>query len=124
MATLTTRQEVSFTIEALKADGSPGDVQAGSVSAASSDETVIMVALDSGDQMKGMVSAVAESPNGPDGNPVANRFVVSADADLGAGVVTITGPSEDIFVTVDPRDQATTFRITLGTPQDKVMPGP
>src|SRR6266853_3944648 len=111
MATLTTRQHVTFVIEPEKADGTPATVETGSVVVASSDETVIKVALDAGNELAGDVMAVAA------GGPA--RFTVTADADMGAGVMTITGTSEDIMVTVDQRDQASTFKSTLGTPADK-----
>lgn len=118
MATLTTRQHVAFKIEPQKAnnpDGSPGGpatVEPGSVVVASSDETVITVTLDPANELAGDVMAVAAGGS-------AARFSVSADADMGAGVVTITGTSEDIDVTADPRDAATSFVITLGAPVDK-----
>lgn len=108
---LTTRQHVTFVIEPEKADGSPASVEPGSVVVASSDETVITVSSDTGNELSGDVMAVAE------GGPA--RFTVTADADMGNGVVTITGISEDINVTVDPRDQAAMFKITLGAPADK-----
>lgn len=124
MANLTTRQHVTFTLNPLRDDGTPGQLQAGSVSVASSDETVVMVSLDPANELAGDVVAVAESAVGPDGSPMPSRFVVQADADMGQGVVTITGTSEDIFVTVDARDQATSFTITMGVPQDKAAPAP
>jgi hypothetical protein len=124
MANLTTRQHVTFTLNPLRDDGTPGQVQAGSVVVSSSDETVIMVALDPANELSGDVMAVAESAMDPDGNPAPSRFVVRADADMGQGTVTITGTSEDIFVTMDPRDTATSFTITMGVPQDKAAPAP
>lgn len=111
----------------MRGDGTPGQIQPGSVTVSSSDETVIMATLDPTNELMGDVSSVAVSPDGPDGNPVATRFVVQADADMGQGVVTITGTSEDIFVTMDPRDQTTSFTITMGAPEDKApapQPGP
>ena|SRR5216684_108654 len=119
MATLTTRQHATGTIAPVKADGTPGTIQAGSVVVASSDATVITVTTDPANELSVDVSAVAASALDPAGNPLPSRFTVSADADMGAGVVTITGTSEDIFVTVDPRDLATSFTITLGSPVDK-----
>jgi hypothetical protein len=116
MADLTTRQHVTFLIAPMKSDGTPAPVQPGSVVVASSDETVITVVMDAANELAGDVSAVAA------GGPAS--FSVTADADMGAGVVTITGRSEDIMVTVDPRDQAATFTITLGAPADKSPPPP
>jgi hypothetical protein len=110
MAQLTTRQMVHATLAVTKADGSAGQVEAGSVVWASSDETVVLAAP-SADGMEADISSVA--PGGP------ARFTVTADADLGAGVVNIIGVSEDILVTADPRDQASIINITLGAPTDK-----
>lgn len=128
MATLTTRQHVTFTIEPMRAnpDGSqsPATVQPGSIVVASSDETVVMVAPDAANELAGDVTAVAASQVGADGNPIATRFTVTADADMGNGVQTITGVSEDIFVTSDPRDNASSFVITFGAPEDKPGPAP
>lgn len=110
MATLTTRQMVHATLAITKADGTPGTVEAGSVTWASSDETVVL-AVPSADGMEADIEAVA--PGGP------ARFTVTADADLGSGVTNIIGVSEDIDVTIDPRDQASVINITLGAPADK-----
>ena len=110
MATLTTRQMVEATLSITKADGSPGDIEKGSVAWASSDETVV-VAVPAADGMSAVINSVA--PGGP------VRFTVTADADLGAGVLNIIGVSEDITVTLDPRDAASVITITLGTPADK-----
>ncbi len=106
---LTTRQHVIYTLEFDKADGTPGSVEAGSVVVASSNETVITVAL----LADGTVDVSSVAAGGP------ARFTVTADADLGAGVVSIIGTSVDVNVTADPRDAATTVRITGGTPADK-----
>lgn len=110
MASLTTRQQVDATITVTKADGSPGSLDGVPVWA-SSDETVLTVAAGA-DGMSAVVSTVA--PGGP------ARVSVTADADLGAGVVPLIGTSEDILVTVDSRDQASVITIALGTPADKV----
>jgi hypothetical protein len=106
MATMTDTQMLPFTLQPMKADGTPASVQAGSVVYASSDETVMTVTGLSADQLSGNVSAVAE------GGPA--RITVQADADLGAGVVTITGVSEDVTVTADPANLASTFTFTFG----------
>lgn len=109
MANFTTRQHIIATLSFTKADGTPGTVEAGSVTAASSDDTVMTAAV----LADGTVDIEAVAAGGP------ARIVVQADADLGAGVVSITGTSEDCIVTTDPRDQATTVTITMGTPVDK-----
>lgn len=109
MAEWTTRQQADGSISITKADGSPATVDGVPVWA-SSDETVLTVTA-SADGMSAVVSTVAA------GGPA--RVSVSADADLGAGTLTITGVSEDITVVVDPRDQASQITIVLGAPVDK-----
>ena len=71
------------------AKGRPAPVEAGSIVWASSDDTVLSVAP-AADGMSAVVSSVGAG---------TARVSVSADADLGAGVVTITGVSEDVNVT-------------------------
>jgi len=117
MAGLTTRQTVSAALSITKPDGSAGAVE-GAPSWASSDETVLKV-TPAADGMSAVIDSVAPSALDADGAPVPARVTVSADADLGAGVTTITGVSEDITVTLDPRDQASVVTMTLGTPADK-----
>ena len=110
MANLTTRQTVAASLAITKADGTPGSVQ-GAPSWASSDETVLKV-TPSADGMSATIDSVA-----PSATPA--RITVNADADLGSGVTPITGVSEDITVTLDPRDQASVVTMTLGAPADK-----
>lgn len=117
MATMNTSQMLPYTLEFFLADGTtPAQVQAGSVVAASSDETVVTVAADAANENAGSIMAVAE------GGPA--RVTFTADADLGAGVVTITGVTEDITITQDPATLAQTFRITLGAPVAKAPAAP
>lgn len=75
---------------------------------ASSDETVI-TAVASADGMSGVVNTVA---------PGTARVTVSADADLGAGVIPIIGVSEDIIVTAG--SVASVMTLDLGAPAAKV----
>lgn len=108
MANINTDQSfpsVSLTIT--KKDGSPATVD-GVPIWASSDDTVLRPEPVS-DGMTGSVKPVAAG---------VARVVVTADADLGSGVVTITGVSEDITVTTGPLSMATTIAITLGDPVD------
>jgi len=42
-----------------------------------------------------------------------------AELDIGAGVVTITGVTEDITVTLGPSQQASTMTLNLGAPVAK-----
>jgi len=77
---------------------------------ASSDETVLRVTP----AVNGMSAAVETvGPGGP------AHITVSADADLGSGVSTIVGVSEDITVTVNPNSVASVMTLSLGAPVDK-----
>jgi hypothetical protein len=76
---------------------------------ASSDETVLTV-IAAPDGMSAAVNTVAIG---------TARITVSADADLGAGVASITGVSEDVNVTQGPSTLASTMVLNLGTPVDK-----
>ncbi len=110
MATLTTRQEYAgITLVITTTDGKPAKVD-GAVVWASSDETVLSF-TESADGLTGSIGSVGV------GGPA--RISFTADADLGAGVQTITGVTEDITVTADPRDLASTFTVTLPAPTDK-----
>ncbi len=89
MADITTDQfypDVALTIT--DAQGRPAAVDGVPVWA-SSDETVVSVVA-AADGLSAVVSSVAAG---------TARVTVSADADLGAGVVPITGVTEDINVT-------------------------
>lgn len=76
---------------------------------ASSDETVLTV-TPAADGMSAAVDTVAVG---------VARITVTADADLGEGVTTITGVSEDVNVVLGPLSQATTLALDLGAPADK-----
>ena len=73
----------------------------------SSDDTVLGV-VPAADGMSAVVNTVA---------PGTARISVSADADTGAGVVPITGVSEDIVVTSG--NVASVMALDLGAPADK-----
>lgn len=77
---------------------------------ASSDETVLTV-VPGTDGMTAVVSTVA---------PGTGRITVSADADLGAGVIPITGVSEDITVALGASHMASVMALNLGSPAAKV----
>jgi hypothetical protein len=77
---------------------------------ASSDETVLSVVVAAGGMSADILSVA----------PGTARVTVSADADLGAGVQTITGVTEDINVTNG--SVASVMTLTLGTPVDKPVP--
>jgi hypothetical protein len=120
MPTMMNTQEVTFTLEPRlrNADGTPGEiapVQPGSIVWATSDDTAIRVVTTDG--MTGKIQGV--SPN-TDRAPAS--LSVTADADLGEGVVTITGvsdPQDPFIITQDPAALAGTFTMTFGAPQAK-----
>lgn len=90
----------------------PASVEPGSVVWASSDPTVLTVVA-AADGMSFDVTTVA---------PGTARLSVTADADLGAGIQTITGTSEDVVVAQNPNTAATSFTITFGPFSDLVPP--
>ncbi len=89
-------------------DGKPANVD-GIPVWASSDETVLRPAPNP-DGMGGMIETVG---------PGTARITVTADADLGAGVSTITGVSEDVAVTPGVLPAAL-MTLTLGPATPKV----
>jgi hypothetical protein len=103
MASMNTSQQVSATLAITNAAGAAAPVDGVPVWA-SSDETVVSLTV-AADGMSAVAPAVA---------PGTARITVTADADLGAGVVTITGVSEDIIVVVDPANLASVMTLTLG----------
>lgn len=115
---MNTSERISVTLEFFLRDGTtPATVQDGSIVWASSDETVVRAVPDAADAKTGFLESVAESTT-------PARVTFTADADMGAGVVTITGVTEDIDVTQDPATIANTIRITLGAPVPKVAAPP
>lgn len=76
---------------------------------ASSDETVLKV-TPADDGMSAVVDTVGAG---------TARISVSADADVGTGVSTITGVSEDVNVTIGPNSVASHMTLDLGTAADK-----
>jgi hypothetical protein len=115
MADVNTDQMLPFTLAPLKDDGTPADIDNTSVVYASSDETVMRVQDLTADNLAGNVFPVAAG---------AARVSVTFDADVGAGVSTITGVSEDVNVTLGPSAQATHFTFTFGAPVPKTGPTP
>ena len=115
-------QEVTFTLEPrmLNPDGTPGalaQIEAGSVVWATSDDTAIRVVTVDG--LTGKIQGVSDNTN-----RAGAALTVTADSDLGAGVVTITGtmdPADPVFViTHDPAaDRAGTFTMVFSAPQPK-----
>ena len=108
MANANTSQMFNATLVILDATGAPAKVD-GIPVWASSDATVVSVTA-SADGMSATVPCIA---------PGTARITVTTDADLGAGVSTITGVSEDIVVTLDPAHIASVITLTLGAPVPK-----
>lgn len=110
MADLLTSQEFpSVTLSITNSAGQPASVDGVPVWA-TSDATIVSVVA-AADGMSAVVAAVAA------GGPA--RVTVTADADLGAGVVTLTGVSEDINVAQDPAQLASVMTLTLGAAAPK-----
>ena len=110
MAELTTAQQFpNVVLTITNAAGQPAPVDGVPVWA-SSDETVVTVVA-AADGMSAVVSSVA--PGGP------ARVTVTADADTGTAVSTITGVTEDIMVTLDPAQMASVMTLDLGTAAPK-----
>lgn len=80
---------------------------------ASSDATIVVATPDA-TGMKGKISSVAAGDA---------RVTFTADADMGAGVETITGIAE-ITVVQDPATRARTISVTLGAATPKVAVTP
>jgi hypothetical protein len=97
-------QKVSLTIQPVDKKGKPAPVD-GVPEWASSDETVVTLEV-AADGLSAVASAVA---------PGSCRVVVTADADLGSGVTSITG-SIDFNIT---GGQATAVTVVAGTPEDQ-----
>jgi hypothetical protein len=108
MADGNTSQEFTATLVITNAAGNPAPVDGVPVWA-TSDATIISVTA-AADGMSAIIPCIA---------PGTGRVTVTADADLGAGVQTITGVSEDINVTVDPANQASVLSLTLSPPGPK-----
>lgn len=120
MPTMMNTEEVTFTLEPhlVNSDGTPGavaQVEPGSVVWATSDDTAIRIVTDDG--MTGKIQGVSDNTN-----RAGAALTVTADADLGSGVVTITGtmdPVDPVFIiTQDPAQlQAGAFVMRFSAPQ-------
>jgi hypothetical protein len=108
---LTDIQSVTLSIQPVDAKGNPAPVETGSVKFVSSDPNTVTVGPDPADptnELKAVATAVG--PLTAVGSSV--QVAASADADLGAGVATISG-SIDFTVIAS---QATGLTINTGTP--------
>lgn len=103
---LTSTQQCSMQITPIDAKGHATTVQAGSVEWTSSNDTVVTVTENSGDETKAMAVSVA---------PGTATIQVTADADLGTGVVPIVGTLD---IEVMP-GQAVSVTIAPGTPENQ-----
>jgi hypothetical protein len=114
MAALMTSEEFpSVTLSITNSAGAAASVDGVPVWA-SSDATVLAVIVDA-TGMNAKVSSVA---------PGTARITVTADADLGAGTVTITGVSEDVTVTQDPAQLASLMSFNFGAAAAKTPAAP
>lgn len=98
----------AVTLTITNAAGAPAPVDGVPVWA-TSDATILTVTA-SADGMTALVSTVAAG---------TARVSVTADADMGAGVSTITGVSEDVIVTQGPSQLASAMTFSFGTPVPK-----
>ncbi len=109
MATLTTDQQfANVTLEITDDKGRQAQID-GMPVWASSDETVLTV-TPTENSLTATIDSVA---------PGSARVSVSVDADLGEGVTSIVGSTEDITVTMAPAGAATNVKLVLGEPVDK-----
>jgi hypothetical protein len=108
MADLTTAQQFNVTLTITDTAGNPAPVDGVPVWA-TSDATVVAVTA-AADGMSAVAPGIAAG---------VARLTVTADADLGSGVQTITGVSEDINVTIDPSQMASVMTLNLGAPVPK-----
>lgn len=106
-ATLNNEQLIDGELQPVTKKGKPAEVQPGTVTISSSDETVFTVQRDPENEKKFKVIAQ---------NTGVAQLDFSADADLGDGVKTITGFAA---IEVVPAEAAG-FGVTFGAPQEQV----
>lgn len=106
MAEMTTTQYVEGQLQPVNRLGAPAPVEAGTVTFTSTDETVIVAEQDPADQLK--VKVVAKGPG-------TAKLQYSADADLGEGVVPISG---EVAFLIQPA-LAEGFGISFGAPKEQ-----
>ncbi len=105
-ATITDSQLIKGTLTTVNKKGQPASVQLGTIEYSSSNESVFTVTEDPDNENGFTVTAVGAG---------SGQLNYSADADLGEGVVTISGFT-DIVVTPA---QATGFNVTFGQPEEQ-----
>lgn len=114
MTDFTTEQDLPFTFKVVDGKGRTVkvDESAGPPAAVSSDPTVATV------------DALTKNPDGSFAGvvhsvtPGAAHIVVTADADLGAGVQAVIGEG-DVNVTLDPATGARIAQLAFGAPTDR-----
>ena len=109
MLALTTEQFASFTVAATDGRGRP--VALDTLSAVSSDETVVRVELDG----VGGGRIISVAPGGP------AQVVLTADVEPGEGVREAMAVIEEITVSLDPRTEARFLTASVGAPEDKPL---
>lgn len=109
MAEMTTTQFVDVELTPKNRLGAPALVQPGSVLFQTTDAAVLVVEADPENELKVKVVAKGEG---------TAKLQYTADADLGEGVVAISG---EVTFLIQPA-QAEGFGITLGEPQEQEIP--
>lgn len=108
---LSDTQFIEGQVQTVNKKGRPAPVEAGSIEYSSSNEAVATVTEDPNDETKFAIKAVGAG---------TTQINYSADADLGEGVVPISGFTD---VEVTPA-QATGFNVTFGEPQEQEATDP
>ena len=99
------QQRIPFTLQPVDRKGNPAPVEPGSVVYSMDDPTVAVFEVDSSNELAGAIITSAVG---------VTQFNYSADADLGEGVVTITG-----FDAIEVKPElAVGFGITFGPAED------
>lgn len=106
MTPMTETQQVTGTVQFVTKKGNPAEVQAGSVKWTATDPTVVDLVVDPVDEKTVTVKGKAAG---------STRVDVTADADLGDGVESIT-LSEDFSITAG---RAVGGTIVFGTPVEQ-----
>jgi hypothetical protein len=102
--TLTAVQQVKVSVSAVDAKGNPAEVE--DVAFSSSDESVLTVTAEADDPTQGLAVAVAIG---------TAQVKVTADADIGEGVKTLTGLLDVEVVAAE----AVSLSVAAGTPEDQ-----
>jgi hypothetical protein len=114
MPSMTTKQKVVCSFAPLKADDSPAEIDAASVTVVISGSANTLEIVD----LVTTNESVSFALQGVVADDVGAKAVVKADADMGPGVLEITGETSMWTVTIDPSDMATHFGITEGAPEE------